>query len=65
MDKTKTRPIAVALPDDLIEVLDEIATREDRSRSYVIRRLLLEAIESDEAKRAPLLAMAPDNGRTP
>lgn len=39
----------VRLPDDLFDLVDQVAEAEDRTRSQVIRR----AVERDMAARAP------------
>lgn len=39
-EETKTRVIAITIPNDLLAALDQAASREDRTRSNMICRLL-------------------------
>lgn len=47
--KKREIPVTFQANEDMIEALDKIATAEDRSRSAVLRRLVMEAIEKAKA----------------
>ena len=55
--------IIVAMPDELVEAIDEAAHREERSRSYMIRQAVMHAV-SDTCEPQRLeparAAFAPD-----
>lgn len=48
-DETKTRVVALTIPNDLLAALDQAASREDRTRSNMVCRLLKYAL-TDEMK---------------
>ena len=41
------------VPSDILEVIDELAARQDRSRSSFVRRELQRIVAEDQAKEAP------------
>jgi len=45
MTEQKTAVVPVRIPLDLLRKLDAIAKQEDRSRNYIIRELLKQALE--------------------
>ncbi len=46
--------LAVRIPEDAKERLEEIAKREERSMSYVVRRYVLEGLGRDEEQQHPV-----------
>ena len=46
MTEQKSAVVPVRIPQELLRKLDTIAKQEDRSRNYVIRELLKQAIEA-------------------
>jgi predicted transcriptional regulator len=46
------KPTSVALPSELTERIDQVARDSERSRSYVVRKLLENALTGDDRLRA-------------
>jgi predicted transcriptional regulator len=61
-----TRVITAAIPAGLAEKLDELASRMDRSRSWIMKRALSDwIVDEEERYRLTLEALADvDEGRT-
>jgi len=49
----KLDPISIRLEPDVKAALQQIATAEDRSLSYLINRVLRQYVESAKAKKQP------------
>lgn len=45
-----TAPVPVRLDPDTLEQIDAIAAADDRPRSYIVRRLVLEALAARDPK---------------